>query len=54
MHAVFESYASVLATLSKFAAEKNVIVKGIYEYFCSYKVALVIAFVLDIHNELAI
>ena len=54
VHAVFESYGSVLATLSKFAAEKNVIAKGLYKYFCSYKVALLIAYVLDIHNELAI
>ena len=53
LHAV-ESYASVLATLSKFTAEKNVVAKGLYKYFCSYKVALVIVFVLDIHNELAI
>ena len=52
--AVFVSFASVLTTLSKFAAEKNATAKGLHKYFCSYKVGLVIALVLDVHNELAI
>ncbi|XP_052233429.1 zinc finger protein 862-like [Dreissena polymorpha] len=52
--AVFESFGSVLATLSKFAAEKNSVAKGLLKYFSSYKVALAIAFILDVHNELAV
>ena len=52
--AMYECYASVLSVLSKFAAEKNAVAKGLYEYFCSYKVALVIAFMLDVHSELTI
>ena len=54
VEAVYECYASVLSVLSKFAAEKNAVAKGLYKYFCSYKVALVIAFMLDVHSELAI
>ena len=54
VEAVYESYASVLSTLSKFAAEKNSAAKGLYKYFCSYKVALIIAFMLDVHSEMGI
>ena len=54
VEAVYECYASVLSILSKFAAEKNPVAKGLYKYFCSYKVALVIAFMLDVHSELAV
>ena len=52
--AVYESYGSVLSTLSKFAADKNAVATGLHKYFCSYKVAMVMAFILDIHNELAV
>lgn len=52
--AVYESFGSVLTTLSKFAAEKNPVAKGLFKYFASYKVAMVIALVLDVHNELAV
>ena len=51
---VFETYGSVLVTLSKFVAEKNPVAIGLLKYFCSYKAALVIAFVLDVHDELAV
>ena len=54
VEAVYETYASVLATLSKFAAEKNSVANGLYKYFGNYKVALVIAFMLDIHTELGV
>lgn len=54
VEAVYESYASILSTLSKFAAEKNPVAKGLHKYFCNYKVALVIAFMLDIHSELGV
>ena len=54
VEAVYESYASVLSTLSKFAAEKNPVAKGLYKYFSNYKVALVIALMLDIHTELGV
>ena len=40
--------------MSKFAAEKNSVAKGLYKYFGNYKVALVIAFMLDIHTELGV
>ena len=52
VEAVFESYASVLATLSKFAAEKNPVAKGLYKYFNNYKVALATAFMYDVHREI--
>ena len=52
--AVFETYGSVLVILSKFLAEKNPVAKGLLKFFCSYKAALVIAFVLDVHDELAV
>ena len=54
VEAVYESYAAVLSTLSKFAAEKNAVAKGLYKYFSNYKVALVIALMLDVHTELSI
>ena len=53
VEAVYESYNSVLATLSKFAVESH-IAKGLYKYFKSYKVALMVAVILDIHTELGI
>lgn len=52
--AVFECYGAILATLSKFAAEKNPVAKGLYKYFSNYKTAMVTALMLDIHSELAI
>ena len=51
VEAVYESYDSVLSTLSKFASEKNLVAEGLYDYFNNYKVALVIALMLDIHTE---
>ena len=52
--AVFVSYSSVLATLTKFIEEKQSTAKGLLKFFNSYKVALVTAFMLDVHNELAV
>ena len=54
VEAVFESYASILATLSKFAAEKSAVANGLLKYFSSYKVVLVTAFMWDVHTELSI
>ena len=54
VEAIFQLYASVLATLLKFADDKNSIAKGLCKYFNSYKIALVTAFMLDIHNELSV
>lgn len=54
VEAVFESYSSIVATLSKFAAEKSPVAKGLHKYFSSYKVVLVTAFMLDVHTELRI
>ena len=54
MEAVYESYVAVLSTLSIFAAKKDAIAKGLYKYFSNYKVALVIALMLDVHTELSI
>lgn len=54
VEAVFESYSSILATLSKFASEKSAVAKGLYKYYSSYKVVLVTAFMLDVHTELSI
>lgn len=52
VEAVFESYASVVATLAKFSEEKNPTAKGLYKYFNNYKVALVTAFIYDVHTEI--
>jgi hypothetical protein len=54
VEAVYESYNSVVATLSQFAAEKDPVAKGLYKYFRNYKVALVTAFMLDVHSELTV
>ena len=51
VEAVYESYDSVLSTLSKLASEKNLVAEGLYKYFKNYKVALDIALMLDIHTE---
>ena len=52
--AVFTCYGSVLATLSQFAAEKNPVAKNLFKYFNNYKTAMMTAFMLDIHTELAV
>lgn len=54
VEAVFVSYSSVMATLARFAEDKNSTAKGLHKYFNSYKVALVTAFMLDVHTELAV
>lgn len=51
---MYESYASVLATLVKFTEEKNPTAKGLLKYFNSYKVALVTALIMDVHTELSV
>ena len=51
VYAVYMCYASVLTTLSKFAGD-NPSAKGLYKYFSTYKVALLLGFMLDIHTEL--
>ncbi|KAH3709366.1 hypothetical protein DPMN_068828 [Dreissena polymorpha] len=33
VEAVYESYASVLATLSQFTEDKNAVAKGLFKYF---------------------
>ena len=51
---MYEGFGSVLATLSKFAEEKDAIAKWLCKYFSSYKSALLITLMLDVHEELAI
>lgn len=51
--AVFSCYNSVLATLSSFAAEGNPTASGLLKYFANYRTVLMVAFMLDIHEELA-
>ena len=43
-----------MAALSKYAAEKNAVANGLHKYFASFKIALITAFMLDVHNELSI
>ncbi|XP_061173439.1 uncharacterized protein LOC133182609 [Saccostrea echinata] len=52
VEAVFESYNSVLATLSNFAAEKQSQAHGLLKYFSEYKTVLMVAFVIDVHEVL--
>lgn len=52
--AVFMCYGAVLSTLSHFAAEGLPVAKNLYKYFNNYKTALMTAFMLDIHTELAV
>jgi len=49
VYAVYMCYASVLTTLSKFAGDKP---KAFFKYFSTYKDALSLGFMLDIHTEL--
>ena len=52
--AVYESYGSLLATLSSFAAEGNPQAKGMFKYFCQYKtVNMLVSLLLDVHEVLA-
>ena len=51
VYAVYMCYASVLTTLSKFAGD-NPSAKGLFKYFSTYKDALSLGFMLDIHTEL--
>lgn len=50
MEAVYESYGSVLATLSSFAAEKNAQASGLLKYFSRHKTVLLVAYMLDVHD----
>lgn len=52
VNAVYSSYNSVCATLS-FAAE-NATASGLLKYFTNYTIVLLVAFMLDIHDELGI
>ena len=49
VEAVYESYNSVLATLSSFA-ENCSVSKGLLKYFLNYKTVLLVAFMLDVHE----
>lgn len=53
VEAVYESYSSVLATLSNYAAEKNSTALGLHKYFAQYKTVVLVSFMLDIHDVLA-
>ena len=44
----------LLQSCQNLQQKENAVAKGLYKYFCSYKVVLVIAFMLDVHSELAI
>ncbi|XP_045212023.2 zinc finger protein 862-like [Mercenaria mercenaria] len=52
--AVYDSYNSVCATLSSIGeSENNTTSIGLFKYFTDYKTVLLVAFMLDIHQELA-
>ena len=50
---VYDCYGSLLATLSNLATA-NPTAKGLFKYFSSYKTALLIGLMLDIHTELGV
>ena len=49
-----ESYGALLAMQSSFAAEGNSQAKGLLKYFSQYKTVILVSFVLDVHEVLAI
>ena len=49
VHAVYESYSSVLTTLSSFAKE-SATAKCLFQYFSDYKVVLLVSLMLDVHE----
>ena len=53
VEAVYESYGALLAALCEMASS-NSTAKGLYKYFSSYKTALLLGFMIDVHSELAI
>lgn len=53
VEAVYESYGALLATLSEMASS-NSTAKGLYKYFSTYKTALLLGLMIDVHSELAI
>ncbi|KAH3747096.1 hypothetical protein DPMN_181518 [Dreissena polymorpha] len=54
VEAVYFSYLSSFSTLSCFAEEGNAIANGLLKYFINYKTVLLVAFMLDVHEELRI
>ncbi|XP_053392615.1 zinc finger protein 862-like [Mercenaria mercenaria] len=50
---VYDCFGSLLAALSNLATE-NSTAKGLFKYFSTYKTALLIGLMLDIHTELGI
>lgn len=54
VEAVYWSYGSVLATLSKYAEEKQPAAHGLYKYFSEYKTVLLVGFMLDVHESIAV
>lgn len=54
VEAVYESYSSLLATLSNFASEKMATAEGLLKYFSQYKTVLLVSFMLDVHDGLAL
>ena len=50
---VYDCYGSLLAALSNLAIE-NLTAMGLFKYFSSYKTALLIGLMLDIHTELGV
>ena len=53
VEAVYESYGALLATLSEMVTS-NSTAKGLYKYFSTYKTALLLGLMVDVHSELAI
>lgn len=53
VEAIYDSYGALLATLSSLSDE-NSTAKGLYKYFASYKTALLLAFMLDVHTVLGV
>ena len=52
--AVYEGYGALLATLSSFEAEGNSEANGLVKYFSQYKIVLLVSFLLNVHEVLAI
>ncbi|XP_060590461.1 zinc finger protein 862-like isoform X2 [Ruditapes philippinarum] len=53
VEAVYDCYGALLVTLSSFACD-NPTAKGLHKYFSTYKSALLIGLMMDIHTELGV
>lgn len=54
VEAVYDCYGSILSSLSSLGCENDTKAKGLHKFFSSYKTALLLGFMLDVHTILGV